>query len=237
MDYYIGTSGWSYANWQDTFYPSDVKPATYLTYYARHFKTVETNSTFYRWPKPHVWRHWHDLVPERFVFSVKAPRQITHYRKLKNCHTLITEYLQSLSLLKNKCGPVLFQLPPTFTRQTEVLQHFIQGLPEAYRYVFEFRHPSWHCEEIYQLLNQYKLAFCVFDLGLATSPVLSSCDFCYVRLHGRPHPYRDRYSEAELQQWSQWLVSQRRSAYIYFDNTDERDYAIINARQLTQLLE
>jgi uncharacterized protein YecE (DUF72 family) len=236
MDYYIGTSGWSYANWQETFYPVEVKPAARLAYYAKHFNTVETNSTFYRWPKANVWRHWHDLVPDQFVFSIKAPRLITHYRKLKNCHTLVNDCLQSLSLLKNKCGPVLFQLPPTLTKQTDVLQHFIQGLPGAYRYVFEFRHSSWHCDEIYQLLNQYRLAFCVFELGQMTSPVLSSCDFCYVRLHGHPQPYRGRYTTNELQKWSQWLMNQQRVGYIYFDNTDEQNYAIINAGQLAKLL-
>jgi len=131
MEIYIGTSGWSYPGWRNRFYPPEIKPPGWLEYYARHFDTVEINMTFYRSPRPETLQGWAARTPLDFLFTLKASRQITHLKKLWRVeHDL--EHLAFLARqLGGKVGCLLYQLPPSLTRNLELLESFLRILPRA----------------------------------------------------------------------------------------------------------
>ncbi len=236
---FVGTSGWSYSHWQGLFYPQGLKSTERLPYYAKHYQTVELNSSFYALPREVVLASWAERTPSKFLFAVKAWRLITHYKRLADCDEALSLFFDRIEVLGTKCGPVLFQLPPRLPPDQERLVAFLDGLPKGRRYAFEFRDASWHGDPIYSLLKRYNAAFCLFELGRAHSPHLRTADFIYVRLHGREAPYRGNYSEAALHEWALWLGAEMQGGaevYVYFDNTDEADHALTNARRLDELL-
>lgn len=108
MHWHIGTSGWHYRHWIGRFYATDLAPDAWLTYYARYFDTVEVNSSFYRLPTPNVIAHWLDVTPDHFVFATKASRFITHLKKLKQPEVTLPPFLDVLTGLGARRGPVLF---------------------------------------------------------------------------------------------------------------------------------
>lgn len=235
MSIWIGTSGWSYNNWKDRFYPKKTKPSERLSYYAQQFNSVEINSSFYVPPKPETLRSWCKFTPDKFLFSVKAWNLITHKRKLKDCVDNLNFFLGRIKTLANKCGPILFQLPFNFTKNLDRLKAFVRILPGNYRYVFEFRHPSWWCEEVYSILKRNRIAFCIFELADSLSPKIVTADFIYIRLHGKEGFYKGKYSGSELLKWKNWIKAQRKKTYVYFDNTARKDDAIQNAIQLSEM--
>ena len=137
----IGTCAWSYDDWRGGFYPEHLPPAERLAYYAQHFRAVEVDATFYHAPAPNVARHWAEATPPDFVFSCKAPREITHERRLRDCAEPLEAFLRSLDPLGEKLGCVLVQLPPSFRpRQDEAaLREFVRALPRSMRFAIEFR--------------------------------------------------------------------------------------------------
>jgi len=231
MTFHIGTSGWSYRAWQGEFYPKGMPSIQWLSFYAQHFETVELNSSFYHTPSPAQLKKWENTVPERFIFSVKAARDITHRKKLKDSAQAVPELMEVLQV-QTKGGPVIFQLPPNFDKDLERLEDFLRALPDGRHYAMEFRDPDWHDESVYELLRQYGVAFCCFEKGNLHSPRLATTDFIYVRLHGREAGYEGNYSDAVLRDWYGWLQDQNKTAYIYFDNTAEKIYAVENALTL-----
>ncbi len=236
---WIGTSGWSYRNWRDSFYPKALKPGDWLSFYAEHFRCVELNASFYRLPKEGPLKAWGARTPTDFRFAVKAWRAITHFRRLQDCDALLDSFFTRLRLLGDKLGPVLFQLPPRFAVDPERLDDFLGSLPGGQRTAVEFRDLSWHCAEVYEVLEAHGAAFCPFELGELSSPRVVTADFIYVRLHGRAARYRGSYREAELAEWATWLGGQLalgHDVYVFFDNTDEADLAPRNALRLEQLL-
>ncbi|MFQ5784289.1 MAG: DUF72 domain-containing protein [Alphaproteobacteria bacterium] len=235
----VGTSGWSYDGWRGLFFPETLKRTDWLSYYAESFASVEINASFYRLPRQSMLEGWVTRTPPGFLFAVKVWRVITHFRRLVDCAEPLAAFLDRLSGLGEKLGPVLFQLPPKFAADFERLAGFLALLPEDRRFTFEFRDPSWHCEETYKLLAAHGAAFCPFELGGVTAPRVATADFVYVRLHGRTGRYRGNYSEAALADWAGWLgerIAEGRDVYVYFDNTDEADYALRNARRLGEML-
>jgi uncharacterized protein YecE (DUF72 family) len=237
--HWVGTSGWSYDGWRGRFYPRAMGKTRWLGHYAETFRTVELNASFYHLPKPAVMEGWAAHTPPGFLFAVKAWRAITHYRRLADCADHLGVFYERLALLGEKAGPVLFQLPPRFGVDLPRLRDFLAQLPEGRRHAFEFRDPSWHDDAVYTLLAEHNAAFVPFEMGPKRSPRVATADFVYVRLHGHRRRYRGDYSEATLRDWTGWLgarMTEGRDVHVYFDNTDEKDFAIRNAEALDGML-
>lgn len=235
---YIGTSGWHYMHWIGTFYPEGTKDANQLSYYIKYFKTVELNNSFYRLPSAQIFENWGKAVPDDFVFAVKASRYLTHLKKLVLDKKAVDQFFQHASHLAKKLGPILFQLPPNWKVNMDRLAAFLDYLPNVYRYTFEFRDQSWYTDSIYELLKQYKVAFCIYELAEHRSPDLVTTDFVYIRLHGPGNKYQGNYSDTTLKQWAKrcrhWQ-KEGKDVYLYFDN-DELGYAAHNAIKLIEML-
>ena len=234
---HIGTSGWSYKHWRGTFYPEGIKVKDHFAYYVKHFNTVEINNTFYRLPADETFINWKKKVPDDFVYVIKAYRNITHLKKLRDPGASLPPFLDLVPLLGEKLGPILFQLPPYMKLNVEVFKNFLAALPTKYRYVFEFRHPDWYCEEIYDLLKKYNCAFCIYELAGHLSPIEITADFVYLRLHGPGNKYQGSYPDETLQKWAQecYEWSKTKEVFVYFDN-DEKGYAAFNAIKLKELV-
>lgn len=236
---YIGTSGWSYNHWRGPFYPEDLRSEQWLQYYAEHFKSAEINNSFYHLPEKKTLKHWHDTVPEDFVFSAKASRYMTHMKKLKDAHDSINTFVERISILGDKLGPILFQLPPHWRFNGERLAAFLNTLSTEFRYTFEFRDPDWLNSETYDLLSEHQVAFCIYELNGFLSPKKVTADFVYIRLHGPNGPYQGSYDNRALAGWtgalSTW-AGQGKQIYCYFDN-DESGYAAQNALSLQSMLQ
>jgi len=235
---YVGTSGWQYKHWKGTFYPEGIKDADELSVYAQTFHTVEINNSVYHLPPPASFQAWKENTPKAFIFAVKGSRYITHMKKLLVDAEPIHKLLSHASNLKSKTGPILWQLPPRWKINPERLQLFLQLLPKKFRYAFEFRDPSWWDPVIYDLLQQYNCAFCIYELSGQLSPMEVTADWVYIRLHGPDGKYQGKYSTPALRKWAHrcqdWNKEQK-EVYIYFDN-DQQGFAAENARKLQQMV-
>lgn len=237
--YYIGTSGWHYDDWRRRFYPEKLPKAQWLGFYARHFPTVELNNTFYRLPSEEAFQRWYDSSPSGFTFAVKVSRFITHIKRLKDSEEAVTNFMSRASLLKDKLGPLLYQLPPGLHRDDERLDSFLSSLPGGLKHVIEFRHESWLDDEVYDILRKYRVGLCVFDMPRLTSPLLATADFAYIRFHGSDSLYSSCYSDEEMADWAgriAALAENLEAVYIYFNN-DVEGFALKNAVTIRDYLE
>lgn len=237
-EFYIGTSGWHYDHWKGPFYPSGLSSKNFLNFYIQSFSTVEINRTFYSLPQSQVFTTYAKKVPPSFVFSVKASRFITHVKRLKDPKLPLQRLFSRIKGLQAHLGPILFQLPPHWKLNSERLHAFLKSLPKGYRYTFEFRDPSWFVEEVFDLLKQYNAAFCIYELADIKTPLVTTADFVYVRLHGPLGAYAGRYSLPVLKKWAAFFRRESRQGkdvYCYFDN-DQAGYAALNAKTMKQLL-
>jgi uncharacterized protein YecE (DUF72 family) len=235
---FIGTSGWSYDHWKTVFYPENVLSKDRLNYYSGHFPCVEINSTFYRLPSEQAVKNWFTQTPADFIFAVKANRFITHQKHLRDYELTTKNFFQRIRLLKNKLGPILFQLPPHFKINVTRLEEFIWFLPKKLKYSFEFRDASWYTDEVYDLLRKREIALCLGDLNGILSPLEITADFTYVRLHGPKTAYTGSYNATQLHQWADRIVEwleQNISVYIFFNN-DLQGHAVHNALKLKDYL-
>lgn len=235
---YIGTSGWYYEAWQGYFYPGKLSKDKMLKYYKNYFNTVEINNTFYGSPDSNTFNEWYEIVPKQFVFSVKANRYITHMKKLISADKTVPLFIDKVKELKEKLGPLLFQLPQHWKCNLNRLKEFVKILPEKYQYAIEFRDPDWFKEDVYKILTNRNIAFCIYDFDKRLSPKKITADFVYIRLHGPGTPYQDPYSKKTLEGWAgaihTWSI-QGNKVFCYFDN-DNRGYAAKNAQQLLEML-
>lgn len=235
---HIGTSGWHYEHWKGVLYSKDIADDRYLEEYIKHFKTAEINNSFYNLPDSKTVENWRNKVPDYFIFSVKASRYITHMKKLKDPEKSFGNFIDRIKLLREKLGPILFQLPPNWNVNLDRLKEFISKLPDGYRYTFEFRDPTWFGEETENILAEAGIAFCIYDFEGRQSPHAITSDFVYIRLHGPDGAYRGKYNEKSLSQWANLMSSwadEKREIFCYFDN-DEAGYAAQNALKLRELL-
>lgn len=234
----IGTSGWQYRHWKKRFYPEKLPRSDWLSHYASVFPSVEVNASFYKLPEGADIHRWCESTPADFRFSVKAPRGITHFKKLKNCESLLQTLLGRLAAFGNRLGPVLFQLPPNWRCNTRRLAEFLGMLPREKSFAFEFRDPSWHCEAVYALLAEHDAAFCIYDLDGTRTPPVAPARLVYVRLHGPRSAYTGNYRAPALRTWAgQALGWQRenKDVYVYFDN-DALAYSAKNARRMLRMM-
>ncbi|MGH8849687.1 MAG: DUF72 domain-containing protein, partial [Casimicrobiaceae bacterium] len=153
MKLLAGTSGYSYKEWLGHFYPEKLAAGEMLRYYAGHFPTVEINNTFYRMPAESMLGQWYEQVPDRFTFTLKAPRRITHDLRLQDTDSHVAEFVRRAGALGNKLGVLLFQLPPYLRKDLPRLRTFLELLPSGTHAAFEFRHASWQDDEVYELLR------------------------------------------------------------------------------------
>ena len=201
MNFWIGTSGFQYSEWKGKFYPEDLPTAKMLPFYAERFSTTEINYTFHRIPAQKTIENWKALTPERFRFALKAPQKITHWSKLRDCVDTLEYFLKVAAGLGERLGPVLFQLPPNFKKDVEVLSSFLRELPSM-RAAFEFRHESWFDDEIFDLLCSRNIALCIADTDTIATPKKITADYGYLRLR------REDYAEEDVKRWSEFVREQ-----------------------------
>jgi uncharacterized protein YecE (DUF72 family) len=240
---FLGTSGWSYKDWIGPFYTK--KDKSMLRAYSKIFKTVEIDSTFYRYPSKGTVMGWTKYSPDDFVYSAKLPKLITHEKKLdlnqgveEDLEKFI-ELIEPLSL-SGKLGCVLIQLPPRFEYEPKELENFFKILPTHIRFAVEFRDPSWMRKETWALLEKYQVAYTIVDEPLLPPEIHITTNIAYFRWHGhgtRPW-YNYRYHNEELQPW---IPKIRKTAenvqgiYGYFNN-HYHGYAVENCLQVLEML-
>ena len=235
IPFHVGTSGWGYPQWKEGFY-GNVASKDWLARFAAQFDTVEINNSFYRLPSTAALTKWHDAVPDDFRFSVKAWRQITHDKKLRDVQDDTLFFLGRLQALKKKLGPVLFQLPPGLRLDEALLRDFLQGLPRGLRYAVEFRLPEWRTDTVLAMLAEHDCAFVCSLNGRETPDVPATASWGYMRLHG-PERFRGKYTPEYLQTCADWLREQSfKQAFVYFNNTIHDLDALINARDMNVML-
>jgi uncharacterized protein YecE (DUF72 family) len=216
----IGTSGYNYPEWKGSFYPPDLPAAKMLSYYAGRFDTVEINYTFYRMPTPKVVAGWCAQVPEAFRFTLKAPRRITHDKRLRpaDVHAALTGFLTAAGELGPRMGALLFQLPPNFKKDVGLLSEFLALLPPKATAAFEFRHASWLSDDVYARLGDRNVALCVADSETRDTPVVTTADYAYFRLRD------EGYTPDDVRRWgdtARGLERQVREVFVYFKHEDE----------------
>jgi uncharacterized protein YecE (DUF72 family) len=234
--YHLGTSGWSYPGWKGKFYPAALPSSEWLSFYAEHFTTVEINMTFYRFPKPETLRGWIERTPAHFTFTLKANRQITHLKKLRQVKNEVRYFYILADSLRDKLACILFQLPPSITLDLELLQEFLQTLSTAHKNVIEFRHESWYDDRVYELLRTHQVTFCTVSSAQVPKTSVETSAVAYFRFHGLTGGYRHDYSEDELREWAETIKNVRAGeCYAYFNN-DYQAHAVGNCRKLGELL-
>jgi uncharacterized protein YecE (DUF72 family) len=234
----IGTSGYVYPHWRKgVFYPSGLPAKQELAYYAAHFRTVELNNSFYRLPTPEMFIRWREATPNDFEFAVKGSRYITHLKRLRNVGDEIALFMGRAAILGPKLGPVLFQLPPTQQLDTVRLRDFFALLTPDHRWVVEFRHPSWHTGEIYQLLAERGVALCIPVGGRLEPDHITTAPFTYIRMHRGQEP-AGGFTREELKSWAarvRALAASGKDVYIYFNN-DWEGFALRDAVTFERLV-
>jgi uncharacterized protein YecE (DUF72 family) len=217
MSLFVGTSGYNYPEWRGSFYPEKFPTSKMLPYYSERFNSVEVNYTFYRVPTAALLDGWANQTPENFVFTLKAPRRITHDSKLRRCEELTQNFCRTARALGPKLGVLLFQLPPTFKRDDAVLNDFLELVPEGTRAAFEFRHPSWHDPTVFDLLRTHDIALCIADSEKMSTPVVATASYTYFRLRD------EGYQPADIVKWAETVrdASGSRDAFVYFKHEEE----------------
>jgi len=198
----LGTSGWSYDNWVGNFYPDGTDKSDMLDYYATRFNSVEINATFYRLPFENMIKGWQNKAPGDFSYSAKGARRITHYNKLEDIDEYLDRFLERILKLNPTLETILWQFPPSFEKNTDLLKEFIGKLPENQRFAFEFRDTSWLDEEIYRLLRSNDNAIVWVSSPEFPDDCVSTADYIYIRLHGLEGGYKYSYSKQELEPWA-----------------------------------
>jgi uncharacterized protein YecE (DUF72 family) len=216
MQLFTGTSGYSYKEWLGCFYPEKLPASAMLRYYAERFSTVEINNTFYRMPSESTLARWAEEVPDNFAFALKAPRRITHEKRLREVESDVAELMRRAAVLTNKLGVLLFQLPPFLRKDVPRLQDFLGVLPSDKRIAFEFRNGSWHDDEVYEVLRRRGALLCVTDTDEGDTPLVATSDWGYIRLR------RTHYDDVDLQAWAERIAAQHLArTYVYFMHEDE----------------
>jgi uncharacterized protein YecE (DUF72 family) len=196
---HIGTMGWSYSFWLGTFYPKKLLPDEFLTEYSKHFDTVEVDNTFYRIPYESTVAKWRDQTPKDFLFSAKVPRIITHQRMLKNCEQEMARFIDSISRLQPKLGPLLLQFPPSFEPEhIPLLANFLRILSEGYRFAVEVRNEKLLNDTLYSLLEENRVALAVVDSPSVPGANVITAEFAYVRWEGDRRKVKGTLGEAEV---------------------------------------
>src|SRR4030095_6753810 len=226
-----GTPGYNYPEWKGVFYPSDLAASKMLPYYAERFPTVEINYTFYRLPNSKTVNGWAAAPPDGSSFALKASQRITHFQRLRDVEEPVRFFCNMARLLGPKLGPLLFQLPPNFRRDSARLAGVVELIPSDLRAAFEFRHPTWFDEEVYALLRKRNVALCIVDHDDGPTPAVATADWGYSRLRAV------EYSAEDLARWAGTIrdLFGAHGAFVYFQHEDAATAPPL-AGKLTELL-
>lgn len=232
---HVGTSGWQYDDWRAVFYPERLPKRAWLAHYSAAFPTVEVNNSFYRLPSEDTFARWREESADGFVLAVKASRFITHIRRLRDCREPVSLLWSRARRLGGKLGPVLFQLPPRFGADTDLLEGFLRILPEPMLAAFEFRDRSWETEGVYETLDRAGAALVLADRPGARVPGIVTGGWSYVRFHQGTET-SPGYTRPKLARWAGRIAGlDARDVYAYFNN-DTGGAAPRDARTLIGLL-
>ncbi len=229
----IGISGWRYPGWRGKFYPKGLRQRSELEFAASRFNSIEINGSFYSLQLPSSYQRWYSAAPDHFVFAVKGARYITHMKRLRDVGTPLANFFASGVLaLREKLGPILWQLPPDFGYNKERLEDFfnllprntreaaelakkhddnlkarawtkIDPVPARLRYALEVRHKSFMTPEFFDLLRKHSVAFVIADTaGKFPYSEDLTADFIYIRLHGGKELYVSGYNDKALDWWA-----------------------------------
>ena len=230
----VGTSGYNYPEWKGSFYPEDLPTAKMLPYYADRFQSVEINYTFYRMPTPKLVTGWAGQVPAGFRFTLKAPRRITHDKRLRAADVAdpLRAFIVAATELGPRLGALLFQLPPNFKKDLGVLGEFLTLLPPRVVAAFEFRHDSWLADDVYEALRARNVALCIADSSARETPIVTTADYAYLRLRD------EGYQESDIDRWTDTvrdLASRCTDVFVYFKHEDEGKGALFGQQMMARL--
>jgi uncharacterized protein YecE (DUF72 family) len=236
---HVGTSGWVYPHWRGTFYPAGLAQTRWYGHYAQSFDTTEINYSFYRLPSEKAFDRWREQAPPGFLYAVKANRYLTHIKRLKDVDEALEQFVSRSRRLGDRLGPILWQLPPHWRSDAEVLASFAARLPRDMVHAFEFRDPRWFTASVKEVLERFGLALCIYDMPGLSCPSWIIGDVVYLRFHGSGTVYGGLYGEDVLRPWADriraWL-NENRTVYAYFNN-DACGYAVQDALTLRRLLD
>jgi uncharacterized protein YecE (DUF72 family) len=227
-DLYLGTSGWSYADWEGTLYPEGLPSGSRLAEYAKHYPTVEIDSTFYGTPRRSTVEKWREIVPEGFLFAAKVPQEVTHEKNLVDTRSEAVTFVHTMQALEDRLGPLLLQLPPSFTVEgMGVLEDFLSTLPQGPRYAVEVRHRSWLGSDLPALLREHDVALTLIDYPRMPRMEEATTDFAYIRWLGNRrefpegHTHLKKNRDDDLSWWSDLVdhfLEEGRAVFAYANN-------------------
>ncbi|MFH7015399.1 DUF72 domain-containing protein [Flavobacterium sp. FlaQc-47] len=231
----IGCSSFNNRFWKGIFYPDNLSSSKMFEFYCQHFSTYEFNGSFYKFPTVRVFQNWYNKTPENFIFSVKAPKEITHIKKFNDCQDRISEFYNVCETgLKEKLGCILFQFPPSYQFSIEKLHQIIDNLDLKFKNVIEFRHISWWNEEVWNAFKTNNITFCSVSHPQLPDTIFTDFPLIFIRFHGKPKMFYSSYSPEELLYVKDVIYS--KSAFVYFNNTAS-EAGILNALELKHMLE
>jgi uncharacterized protein YecE (DUF72 family) len=216
MRFFVGTSGYAYKEWKGSFYPEKLPQKEMLAYYATRFSAVEINYTFRQLPSPNVVESWAQQVPASFRFVLKARQVITHFKRLQKAENETDDFLRIASILNDRQGPILFQLPPNFTKDVSRLAAFLAYFDGRAKAAFEFRHASWFDDDVFTCLREHGSALCVADAAdLPATDLVRTTSWGYVRMR------EEGYTDKMLCEWIKRIRSRDwDEAYVFFKHED-----------------
>jgi uncharacterized protein YecE (DUF72 family) len=235
-DIRIGTSGYQYDDWAGRVYPKDLPKRRWLEHYCRRFDTVEINNTFYKLPAEKVFESWRNTAPKGFCFALKFSRYGSHLKHLKDPRDSVGNFTERASVLGDKLGPILVQLPPRWSPDLNRLRQFLERAPHKYRWTFEFRDERWLDDEVFDLLRQHGAGLCVHDM-IEAHPRVATAKWVYLRFHG--DGYAGRYSPQRLTAEARRIADDADrglDVYAYFNN-DVGAAAVADASNLRRYVQ
>jgi uncharacterized protein YecE (DUF72 family) len=234
---HIGCSSFYNAKWKNVFYPENIPSAKWFEFYCQHFNTFEINATFYKFPTLRILENWYKKSPDGFIYSVKAPKLITHIKKFVDCKPEIEEFYSLCKQgLNDKLGCILFQLPPSFHYGPENLDLILESLNLDFKTAVEFRHQSWWSQEVYDQLAKNNITFCSVSHPTMPPDIIANTSVGYVRLHGKPKMFYSEYSHKDLMKLYEIIIEKNlfEEVFIYFNNTASAA-GVLNAQELNTL--
>ena len=235
---FIGCSGFHNKDWKEKFYPAVLPQSRWFEYYCSKFNTLELNTTFYRFPRVESLKRWYAKSPENFVFSVKVPRLITHYKQLNDSARMLNDFYNSIREgLQDKLGAVLFQFPSRISYSEDFLSRIVETVDEDFLNVVEFRHASWWKSRVYSVLRTEGIIFCGISHPDLPGGIVRNNSTIYYRFHGLKKLYFSQYSKKDIDAFANTLAQESsvKTGYIYFNNTATLA-AVRNAVQLEKSL-